>query len=243
MYKKKIIAFCGRARSGKTYLSQVLSDKYNAKIFTVADNLKKLCCTLSDITEITKLNELKNNKTVLNIVPTDDWVWKIHNETGISEDLIRHELVNIDTIKDVRHLLQFVGTNIIRKYYPDWHIDKLVSGIENDDAKFITIDDVRFPNELKAIKKLGGNAFFIIRTNGITGSMISNHESETALKWYDFNNEHIILNCNSENELKNLFCVSYENDFNDSKVNGLFLSAHEDYLNNPLVIEDLKNRI
>ena len=41
----------------------------------------------------------------------------------------------------------------------------------------------RFPNEVKMINELGGDCWFIVRPKM---DNVSNHESETALKWQDF---------------------------------------------------------
>lgn len=52
--------------------------------------------------------------------------------------------------------MQFIGTDIIRKFYSDWHIDQLINEITLSDEEFIIIDDVRFPNEVEALQKSEG---------------------------------------------------------------------------------------
>ena len=57
---RHIIGFAGRARSGKTHLSELLSKESNAKIFTIAKYLKLLCCEILKLDNIGELNRLKN---------------------------------------------------------------------------------------------------------------------------------------------------------------------------------------
>lgn len=241
---KKIIAFAGRQRSGKTYMAKLLEKERGAKVFTIASYLKQLCCKLINV-DFDKLNELKNNRTELNIIPNAlEWSEIIYECTGIPSLKVYSEIKEVSVIKDVRELLQVIGTNVIRKYYPDWHIDQLINEVNESDAEVIAIDDVRFPNEYKAIDEIGGKIFFIIRTTEVTNDMISNHQSETALKWTDFPNDRIILNINGLPHLRK-FIEEYDNNFTKTDKDILFLSSHfEQYAkNNPLVFEDLKCRV
>lgn len=245
MKNKKIIAFAGRQRSGKTHLAKLLEKEKGAKIYTIADYLKKLCCELINV-DYSTLNELKNNKKELDIVPNVlEWSEIIAKQTGIGSLKIYSELKEVKTIKDVRELLQVIGTNIIRKHKPNWHIDKLIEDVNKSKAELIAIDDVRFPNEYEAIKNIGGEVFFIIRTIGVTNEMISNHQSEIALRWTDFPNERIILNNRSQKHLDESFISAYDKEFTDYCYNKLFLSTQFGELSsyNPLVIEDLKCRV
>lgn len=240
---KRIIAFAGRQRSGKTHLAKLLEKEKGAKIYTIANYLKQLCCDLIGIDSVIKLNELKNSKKELWIEPQyAEWGVKIEKATGIASTQICIDLKKIRIIKDVRELLQIIGTNIIRKYYPNWHIDQLIKEITTSKDELIVIDDVRFPNEYNAITEIGGKTFFIIRTANVTDDMISNHQSETALMWFNFPNDKIILNVADTKVMDNLFITAYNSNF--AVDNKLFLSANFDILsNNPLVSEDLKCRI
>lgn len=240
---KKIIAFAGRQRSGKTHLANLLKDEDDALVLTIAKYLKTLCCNILDIDNIDELNRLKNDRIILNITPNKQWVDKIATVTGINYDDIVKELNKYEFIKDIRSLLQVIGTNIIRKYNPNWHVEQLRNEINASKNSLIAIDDVRFPNELNLINQLGGKIFFVIRTTGISDTMISNHESETALKWYDFTDDRIILNTETTDFLNDRFIRSYRDNFKDTDTNEIYVSANKSLLNNPLVIEDLKNRI
>ena len=67
--------------------------------------------------------------------------------------------------KDItpRHILQYWGTEVCRQGY---HDDIWIASLENKMRKTgdnIVISDVRFPNEIKAIKSAGGQVVRIIR--------------------------------------------------------------------------------
>lgn len=197
-----IIGFAGRARSGKSTLAQVLHNEEGYQILTIANYLKKLCCKLLGDISLTQLNELKNNDTdITNLLKIDDNFIHIINEaTGIGYEVIKNELINLPYgIPTVRVMLQIVGTDIIRKYYPDWHIIQLVNEIKSlpDDVN-IVVDDVRFPNERKEIERLGGIVIFIMRPTML--SMVYNHPSEISLQWYQFIRTHILINYSNRYE-------------------------------------------
>ena len=104
-------------------------------------------------------------------------------------DLFVQETISITP----RLLLQTIGTDIVRTIHPDIWINSLMNdSISNADAIRGTseikklypnwiINDVRFPNEVKAIKKKDG---IIIRIN-TESAYNSTHSSETALDDYE----------------------------------------------------------
>lgn len=210
-----IIGFAGRARSGKSTLAQVLHNEEGYQILTIANYLKKLCCKLLGDISLAQLNKLKNNDTdITNLLKIDDNFIHIINEaTGIGYEVIKNELINLPYgIPTVRAMLQIVGTDIIRKYYPDWHIIQLVNEIESlpDDVN-IVVDDVRFPNERKEIERLGGIVIFIMRPTML--SMVYNHPSEISLQWFNFMEKRIIINYSNQYEFISNFLEMKTNDF------------------------------
>ena len=151
--KKKIIAFAGRQRSGKTQLAKLLKNEDDAVIVTIASALKKLCCDILGIDSVDRLNYLKDSKDRIDAKPTDEWALKIAYKTGIEYSDVSKELSRYNNIKDVRQMIQVVGTNIIRKYKPNWHVEQLKKEIKETKSPLVVIDDVRFPNECEAINK------------------------------------------------------------------------------------------
>ena len=86
-----------------------------------------------------------------------------------------------------RHILQYVGTDIIRKQAPDFWVDFISSVLTyfNENWDYVLIPDTRFPNE---IDKLLSNGFDVTHIRVVRPNFESslteeqkNHPSETAL--------------------------------------------------------------
>lgn len=180
----QIISFAGRIKSGKSELAKICEEKGYKRLY-FAMPLKQLCADILD-TSITELNKRKNNATPIQIIINEDICKILSQETNIPLNITK-ELCNGKYIHTVRDMLQFIGTDYIRKYNEDWHVNKIKEMI--DENTNYVIEDVRFPNEKKMIEKLGGHCWFIIRT---TLDNISNHESETSITWEDCYNKVII---------------------------------------------------
>ena len=222
-----IIGFAGRKRCGKTTLAKYLQEEENAIIITIANYLKYLCCDLMNIT-YEELNEKKDNGYTFDVVPDERWYKIIDKRTNIGIDNIKRELDG-KHITNIRQLLQVIGTDVIRKYDENWHVKQMIKEIESySEDKLIAIDDVRFPNERKAILERSGKVFFIVRTNI---SEISNHSSETALKWQDFNIRDVIINDNIPlNDFKIHFKIHYVNNFEQFIRKSIFLNENREYI-------------
>lgn len=183
-----IIAFSGRIGSGKSELAKICQNKGFEKLY-FALPLKQLVANLIHV-GIEDINPLKNVEKKYKFTKKD-YIY-LANETNIPFETIRDEMKNVK-LNTVRQLLQFIGTDIIRKYNPNWHVNKIKTMIDKD--KNYVFDDVRFPNELKLIKELGGDCWFIIRP---IINNVSNHISEISLTWKDFDDKVIINDGNLE---------------------------------------------
>lgn len=179
-----IIGFAGRMRSGKTELARVCEENGYKRLY-FALPLKELCAELLGMT-VDELNEAKNSRRTLNVELGEEQFRIIEDATNIQYDDIRRTCSG-RMITDARDMLQFIGTDLIRKFDNDWHVNKIRSML-SDDHDYV-IDDVRFHNEKAMIESLGGDCWFVIRP---TVDNISNHEAETSVKWQDFYNRLII---------------------------------------------------
>ena len=179
-----IIGFCGRLKSGKTELAKICVEKGFTKLY-FALPLKQLCADILDVS-IDELNRLKGDNTDISLQLNDDICKILSEETGIPLDVVKETCLG-KTISTVREMLQFIGTDLIRQYNKDWHVNRIREMI-NPDINYV-IDDVRFPNEKKLIEELGGDCWFVIRP---TLDNVSNHESETSLSFNDCWNRIII---------------------------------------------------
>lgn len=187
-----IIAFAGRCRAGKSVLADVCV-KYGYEKLYFALPLKQLCADILDVS-IDELNRAKNEGIPIQLTINEDICKILSEETDVPLEATI-ELCNGKHLDTVRDMLQFIGTDYIRKCNTDWHINKIKEMVK-EDANYV-IDDVRFSNEKKMIEKLGGDVWFVTRT---TLDNISNHESETSITWKDCFNK-IIINDSTLHEL------------------------------------------
>lgn len=86
-----------------------------------------------------------------------------------------------------RKLLQYVGTDVVRKKCPDLWVDFIITMIDffGENWDYVIISDTRFPNELNKLKEYFDNVEHIrvVRPNfksSLTEEQL-NHPSETAL--------------------------------------------------------------
>jgi len=188
----KIISFCGRCRAGKSELAKVC-EKYGYKKLYFALPLKQLCADILKIS-VDELNRIKNDNSAIDFTVDENICKILSDKTDIPID-ITLGLCNGRTLHTVREMLQFIGTDYIRSYNSDWHVNKIYEMLDfNTDYVF---DDVRFQNEKKMIESIGGDCWFVTRT---TLDNISNHESETSISWHDCGNK-VIVNDSSLQEL------------------------------------------
>lgn len=194
---RRVIGFAGRKRSGKGLLTEAICKYHEEKgdrpvvIATIAGALKELCANLLGMTVEESL-AIKDNGTILDITMDDSWAESISNVTGIDYENVKKEIDKKKTVRDVREILQFIGTDVIRKYYPDFHIDEAIKKIKaSPENAIVVVDDVRFPNELDALAKVDADVFFITRPSCLD---ITNHVSDTSLHWFDFSIENVLSN-------------------------------------------------
>ena len=220
---KLILGFAGRKRSGKSVLANAVKNFTPNKVvvLSVATYLKNMCANLLGMS-FEQMMEYKDNNKTIDITVDNKWVNILKKHTTVPHPFLENE-VKGKKLTNVREVLQYVGTDIIRQFQPDWHLEQLLKDIESyPDDTIICIDDVRFPNEKKAIEKLGGEVFFIIRPNALYS--ISNHESEISLTWDMFDDNHVIINEFDETFLIDNFRVAFVTDFCRNTELSIFLS-------------------
>lgn len=112
-----------------------------------------------------------------------------------------------------RQLLQYVGTDVVRKQAPNYWVDFLIGILKlfDGDWDYVLIPDCRFPNEIEAMRENGFDttALRVVRDNfdnGLTNAQ-KNHPSETALDDYRF--DVVVPNNGSVEHLRELliYCI------------------------------------
>jgi|LakMenEpi03Aug12_release.lakeMendotaPanAssembly.Ray.scaffolds.fasta_scaffold00435_31 hypothetical protein len=89
-----------------------------------------------------------------------------------------------------REFLQYFGTDVVRKIYNNAWVNATLNRVINEQSEIAIIPDVRFPNEVSAIRDNGG---IVIR---LTRDLYhSDHDSEKALdiEMFDWKNFDIII--------------------------------------------------
>lgn len=145
--------------------------------FSFAEPLKETCQYILGLSEesVWGTNEQKNQPTHL--------LWE-----NMPTNVLEKKLARKSGPMTGREVMEYYGTQIMRKMYPNVWADALVRRIEMMQPKYATVCDVRFPNEVEAIHNAGGK---VIRLTLTTEEAAKNtHISNTALDQdvYDWNN-------------------------------------------------------
>lgn len=145
-----IIGLSGYAQSGKDTIASILVEKHGWKRVAFADKIKEFAEGL-DIT-------FYDGARLQDLVKADGW------------DKAKR-------FPDVRGLLQDIGVSARNTFGEYFWVDQALAQVLNDETNYV-ITDVRFPNEVEAIKSMGGKVGLISRL-GVNA--VNEHVSEHAL--------------------------------------------------------------
>lgn len=160
------------------------------KIYSFADDLKKMCVDLFEIPEecVYGTDDEKNRIQ-------EHLLWE--NMPGILADK-----TNLNFIEEhlywlgmeyhnpgpmtAREFMQFLGTDIMRKMFSPIWVNSTINRIKKEKSEVALIADVRFPNEADAIFNSGGINIRLHRDTNI-----DRHSSELALDNYENFDYHV----------------------------------------------------
>ena len=140
-----IIGICGFQGSGKDTIADYLQNIYGFKRDSFAATLKDAVAAVFGWDR-----ELLEGRT------TESRVWREQVDPWWAQRLGMPDLTP-------RLVLQKWGTEVARK---SWHDDIWIASLENKLAKAhndIVITDVRFPNEIAAVRNAGGTVIRVVR--------------------------------------------------------------------------------
>ena len=189
-----IIGISGKAGSGKDTAAKMLEVLYANPDISYEDFVNKRYKDFADIQIVHFADSLKETTQVLFRIGE----WETNTQEG--------KKTTIDWIgKTVRELLQGIGQGLRDAIDPNLWVKILFANTE-DWSNYI-IADVRYPNEVYAIKKRNGILIRIDRK----GAGAGNHSSETALDNYKEWDVHIENNGSIEDlfETMRIFIKNY----------------------------------
>jgi len=158
------------------------------KVYSFADYLKDICMNLFDFRYEQVYGTDDDKNTLVNIN------WK-----SMPYSKKKGKMTS-------REFMQHFGTNIVRKFKDDAWVVNTIRRIVSEDSEVSIIADVRFPNEVNAIKNAGG---VVVRlTRNIFGD---DHKCESSLDQnnFDWSNFDLVID-NQDITIEN-FCKEIEN--------------------------------
>lgn len=215
---KKIIGICGSAGSGKDTIGDILVNNLpNWEKMSFASHLKDVASLLFGF----------NRKMLAGETPED---------RAIREQPDRFWSEKMGKDFTPRYALQYLGTNLLRnQLHQNIWVDCLERKIMESD-KNIVITDVRFPNEIDMIKKIGGEIWRVER--GELPSWFKTVDKiATELYLENYNSLQV------EISLKNLESLSILNTIHESEWKWIGCDRPKHIIKNNDSIEDLKDNV
>lgn len=126
------IAISGKLASGKTTAAQALVDELGFTLVRFAAPLKWAAAEIAD--------------------------WLFDTFRGRRDVMVLGDIVERlkdKTTPEGRAWLQFLGTDVMRKVYPNIWVRAFLSKVEREGLQKVVVDDVRFRNEAEVLQRAG----------------------------------------------------------------------------------------
>lgn len=181
-----IIGFGYKAGVGKDAAADYLRDNHGFVKRAFAGNLKECCKHVFDLTDI-QVHGVEEKQALLDSPVIFDskhyggilaWMSSSINTTVVPMTYLFSALAGT-VLRTPRDILQFVGTEIMRGQFHDYHTTVCFYDMPKD--RDVVLSDVRFVNEAKAVINAGGFCVKILRDVGKMSEKNKSHKSEVDL--------------------------------------------------------------
>src|ERR1044071_3096258 len=169
----KIIGLAGKSGSGKDVVADYICDRYGYKKIAVADAIR------DEVVDYLYAKFASIGMPENALVQVTSMVWEK------------------PTPHSIRVLLQWWGTEFRRSQDNDYWVKRLAERIDQNES--VVISDVRLPDEMDAIRKAGGEIWFVERP-GVPSVGIPGHLTEVGLEGATF--DRVLLNDHALNVLR-----------------------------------------
>ncbi len=204
---RKVIVLVGPKSCGKTTTFNLLKENverdFEGKVvveLTLAGKLK------STVGSVFNLSHAQLNDPVLKEAYLEDPIYieaaqveALVEQFGHKADYNTHIRDHVGKVCNTpRELLQYVGTQVLRRLDDNIHINTLIKQINDDENRVYVVTDARFTNEFEFFEKAFGRNFVPLYIKNPNAEVIADqatHESETQYR--QFRNRCALVDNNS----------------------------------------------
>ncbi len=202
-----IITLSGKAHSGKSEVAQVLIKPFSFVEHTLAYTLKRMCEAVFFMYEYDTEDPVGKETLFDKPIQIDadhviDLLLYLKFQLGLqltqeTKDIIRDSMLALPLLVSPRKVLQFIGTEVLRKALgDDVHVDFWERRLKQEPAKDVIVTDVRFTNEKNHFKNK--EALQILVLDGTENEGVVTHKSELCwnkneFDWVFFNDKRLGL--------------------------------------------------
>jgi hypothetical protein len=186
-----IVALSGRKQSGKSLVSNVLIERGYVR-HSFATFLKTTLVEILCLPNASFYDEKQKEAAF-----KDEILWdskKTAMLSVLSEESIPH--YGDKVLHSIREVMEYVGTDILRRFDRDFHVKKTAKALATYDGD-VVIDDMRFPNEVSALKAVGALEFFVMRP---FHTEYSNNHVESSVNWTMPEFDSVLVNMGTKEE-------------------------------------------
>lgn len=197
-----IVAIAGRKQSGKSLVSGVLVDRGYTR-FSFATFLKS---SLSEVLGL-PLADFYDEKAKEALLPASV-LWDSAKTAKLSK-LAGVEIPHYADreMPSIRSAMEYIGTYVLRRFDREFHVKKTAQLLDAHKGDAV-IDDMRFPNEIDALKAIGARTFMTIRP---FHTEYSNNPVESSVNWAMPGIDKVLANVGTKEDFFEIFKEAFDN--------------------------------